>query len=227
MGNCVMLLGKSGTGKSTSIKGLDPKETIVLNVLSKRLPFKGSNSLYNTENKNMFRMHTHTEVITMLENINKHALHVKNIIIDDSIYLMRKEFFNRAKETGYGKYTELALHFQQIVATCESMRDGINVFLVLHSEDIQSDNVTTGYKVSTIGALVDKQYNPIEVVPMILYSDVKFDDKGIASYGFYTHRLMQGQTVIPAKTPDEMFDEDFIPNDLGVVVKAMDNYYNG
>ena len=50
-----MLLGKSGTGKSTSIKGLDPKETVVINVLGKRLPFKGSNSLYNKENKNLFQ----------------------------------------------------------------------------------------------------------------------------------------------------------------------------
>lgn len=83
MANVVMLLGKSGTGKSTSIKTLDPKETIVFNILGKRLPFKGSSSVYNTENKNIFRLNTHTEVISYLESINKNAPHVKNIIIDD------------------------------------------------------------------------------------------------------------------------------------------------
>ena len=225
MANCIMLLGKSGTGKSTSIKGLNPKETVVLNILGKRLPFKGSGALYNKESMNLFRLDTYTEVINMLGNINSSAPHVKNIIIDDSIYIMRKEFFKRAKETGYSKYTELAMHFQQIIAACESMREDINVFMILHSEDVQSDKVTTGYKVSTIGALIDNQYNPIEVVPMVLYSDVKYDDKGNASYGFYTHRFMDGQVVIPAKTPDEMFTEDFIPNDLGIVVKAMQEYY--
>ena len=166
-----------------------------------------------------------TEVINYLDSINKSASYVKNIIIDDMIYIMRKEYFSRAKENGYGKYTELAMHFQQIVATCESMRDDMNIFFILHSEDIQSDKITTGYKVSTIGALVDNQYNPIEVVPMVLYSAVKFDDKGVASYGFYTHRCVEGSIEIPAKTPDGMFSEDFIPNDLAYVVKSMNEYY--
>lgn len=222
MANLCILLGKSGTGKSTSIKTLDPKETIVINVLGKRLPFKGSNSLYNKENKNLFRLDDYSQVIKLLEQIPST---VKNIVIDDSIYIMRKEYFSRAKEIGYSKYTELAQHFQQIISTCEKMRDDLNVFLILHSEDITSDNTTTGYKVSTIGKLLDTQYNPIEVVPMVLYSSVRYDDKGNATYGFYTHRTKEGSVEIPAKTPDGMFEEDFIPNDLGLVVKAMNSYY--
>lgn len=117
------------------------------------------------------------------------------------------------------------MHFQQIIAQCETMREDINVFLMLHSEDVQSDKTTVGYKVSTIGNLVDNQYNPVEVVPMVLYSSIKYDEKGNASYGFYTHRFMDGMIEIPAKSPDEMFSEDFIPNDLGYVVKAMQDYY--
>ena len=224
MANVVMLLGKSGTGKSTSIKTLDPNETIIVNVLGKRLPFKGSNSLYSKEKKNMFRLDDYTHVVKLLEQVNNIPA-IKNVVIDDSIYIMRKEYFTRAKETGYGKYTELAQHFQQIVSLCEKMREDINVFLILHSEDITSDNTTTGYKVSTIGKLLDTQYNPIEVVPMVLYSSVRYDDKGNATYGFYTHRTKEGSVEIPAKTPDGMFEEDFIPNDLGVVVKAMNSYY--
>ena len=225
MANIIMLLGKSGTGKSTSIKGLDPKETVVINVLGKRLPFKGSNSLYNKENKNLFQRDTYTDIISLIQNISDKAANVKNIILDDFIYVMRKEYFSRAKETGYGKYTELAQHFQQIISTCEKLRDDLTVFMILHSEDVQSDKVTTGYKVSTVGNLVDNCYNPLEVVPMVLYSSVKYDDKGNIEYGFYTHRCKEGVIEIPAKTPDEMFDEDFIPNDLGYVVKKMNEYY--
>lgn len=225
MANAVILLGKSGTGKSSSIKGLDPKETVVLNVLGKKLPFKGSSSLYNKKNKNLFRIDDYTQAINMLQGIDKNASYVHNIIIDDAIYIMRKEYFKRAKETGYGKYTELAMHFQQIISTIESMREDINVFLILHSEDVQSDKTTVGYKVSTIGQLIDNQYNPVEVVPMVLYSSIKYDDKGAATYGFYTHRFMDGMVEIPAKSPADMFTEDFIPNDLGVVVKAMKEYY--
>ena len=225
MGNCIIILGKSGTGKSSSIKGLDPKETVILNVLGKRLPFKGSGQVYNQENKNLFRVEDYTQVIQMLEGINKSAPHIKNVVLDDAIYIMRKEYFKRAKESGYSKYTELAMHFQQIISTCESMREDVNVFLMLHSEDIQSDKTIIGYKVSTIGQLIDNQYNPVEVVPMVLYSSIKYDEKGNATYGFYTHRFKDGVIEVPAKSPSEMFSEDFIPNDLGFVVKAMKDYY--
>lgn len=226
MANIIMLLGKSGTGKSTSIKGLDSKETVVINVLGKRLPFKGSNALYNKENKNLFQRESYTDIISLVQNISDKATNVKNIILDDFIYVMRKEYFSRARETGYNKYTELAQHFQQIISTCEKLREDLNVFMILHSEDIQSDKTTTGYKVSTVGNLVDNCYNPLEVVPMVLYSSVRYDDKGNASYGFYTHRCKEGTVEIPAKTPDEMFEEDFIPNDLGYIVNKMNEYYN-
>jgi len=226
MANNCIILGRSGTGKSTSIKNLNPKETVIFNVLKKRLPFKGSNALYNIENKNLFIIDEYTQLIQYLDSINTKALHVKNIVIDDMIYIMRKEYFRRAKESGYTKYTELAQHFQQIISTCENMRDDINIFFILHSEDITSDNSITGYKVSTIGKLLDSQYNPVEVVPMVLYSDIKYDDKGNATYGFYTHRTMNGTIEIPAKSPNEMFTDDFIPNDLALVVKAMNEYYN-
>lgn len=226
MANCCIVLGKSGTGKSSSIKGLNPKETLIINVLGKKLPFKRSNSLYNNDNKNLFRLDNYLQAIDLLKSCDKSAPHIKNIVIDDAIYIMRKEYFQRAKESGYGKYTELAQHFQQLISTCEQMRDEVNVFFMMHSEDIVSDNTTTGFKVATIGKLLDAQYNPVEVVPMVLYSGIKYDDKGNATYGFFTHRFMDGMVEIPAKSPADMFKDDFIPNDLGVVIQAMNEYYN-
>ena len=157
MANCCIILGKSGTGKSTSIKGLDPKETIVINVLGKRLPFKGSGALYSKENKNHFMVDNYQQLVTLLQQIDAGCPNVKNVILDDIIYVMRKEYFQRAKETGYGKYTELAMHFQQIINTCEKMKIDTNVFFIMHSEDVQSDKTTVGYKVSTIGQLLDNQ----------------------------------------------------------------------
>ena len=226
MANVCLILGKSGTGKSSSIKTLDSKTTVVLNVLGKKLPFKGSGKVYNEANKNLFRIDEYNQAVSMLESIGKNASYVKNVIIDDATYIIRKEYFKRAKESGYNKYTELAMHFQQLINTCEKLRDDLNVFFIMHSEDVVSDNSIVGYKVSTIGKLLDSQYNITEVVPMVLYSDIKYDDKGNASYGFYTHRFKDGIVEIPAKSPADMFESDFIPNDLGLVVKAMDEYYN-
>lgn len=83
MANCIIILGKSGSGKSTSIKTLNPKETVVINILGKKLPFKGSNESYSIDKKNLFRLNTYIEVINYIQNISDNAHHVKNIIIDD------------------------------------------------------------------------------------------------------------------------------------------------
>lgn len=226
MGNICLLLGKTGTGKSSSIKGLNPKETVIFNVLKKRLPFKGSKSLYSEENKNLFNIDDYSTIISYMNSIDKSAPNIRNIVIEDATYIMRKEYFKTAKVSGYNKFVDIASHFQNIISTAENLRDNLNVFIIMHCEEIYSDNTIIGYKVSTIGKLIDNSYNPAEVVPITLFSSVKYNDKGEASYGFYTHRCMEGGIEIPAKSPTDMFEQDFIPNDLGVVVKAMDEYYN-
>lgn len=100
MANVCLIMGKSGSGKSTSIKTLDPKSTVVFNVLKKKLPFKGSSKLYNAENKNLFNIDDYSQIVSYLEGINKNASYVRNIIIDDATYVMRKEYFKTAKQTG-------------------------------------------------------------------------------------------------------------------------------
>lgn len=224
MANCIAILGASGTGKSTSLKTLDPKTTIVFNTLKKRLPFKGSTTMYNDGNKNLYELNDYKDVIKFLINISEKGTHIKNVVIDDSIYIMRKEYFDRAKENGYAKFTDLAMHFQNIIETCEGLRPDLNVFFILHSEPVMNDNAIIGYKMATVGKLLDQQYNLIEIVPMVLFSSVQFKD-GKPFYGFYTHATMEKGAIIPAKSPDGMFVEDFIPNDLALVVKAMDEYY--
>ena len=225
MANILILLGKSGTGKTTSLGGLNPQDTVICNVLNKRLPIKGANKLYNNENKRLIPTPTYKDVLKTLDLVDR-SNNIHNIVLDDMIYLMRKEFFGRAKESGYNKFTEMAQNFQSLIEKLESMRPDLNVFMILHSEDVKSDSIIKESKVSTIGNMVDNAYNPLEVVATVLYSDVKFDDKGKAEYGFYTHRQIINGVVIPAKTPAGMFEQDFIPNDLGIVVKAMNEYFN-
>lgn len=225
MANLIMILGPTGSGKSTSIKTLDPKETVIINVLEKELPFKGSRKLYNKESKNLFNVHKPLEVIHYLENISTKAIYVKNVIIDDSTYIMRSEFFDRSKERGFDKYNELADHFRRIIATCNSLRNDLTIFMMIHSEPVETDGSIIGYKVSTVGKLLDKMYNPVESVSIALYCEPQFDDKGNASYGFYTHKKVIKGAELPCKTPDGMFDEDYIPNDLGYVLKKVNEYY--
>ena len=220
-----MVMGPSGNGKSSSIATLDPKETVIFNILKKKLPFKGSSKLYNSDNKNLFNIDDYNTIISYLESIDSKAPHIKTIVIDDMTYVMRKEYFKTAKQTGFNKFVDMASHFQQIISTIENLREDLNVFLMMHCEEVFSDNTVIGYKPSTVGKLIDSSYNPIEVVPILLFCKVKYDDKGVPQFGFYTHKCMEGTIEIPAKSPKDLFEEDFIPNDLGYVVKAMQEYY--
>lgn len=225
MANAVMIMGPSGNGKSSSIKTLDPKSTVIFNVLKKKLPFKGSSSMYNIENKNLFNIDDYATIVNYLQSIDKSATYVKTVVIDDMTYIMRKEYFKTAKQTGFNKFVDIASHFQQIIQTIEGLREDLTVFLMMHCEEVTSDNTIVGYKPSTVGKLIDSSYNPIEVVPILLFCKVKYDDKGQPTFGFYTHKSMEGSIEIPAKSPIDMFEEDFIPNDLGFVVNTMNEYY--
>ena len=225
MSNLVLVIGESGSGKSTSIKGLDPKETVIFNILGKRLPFKGSATLYNEENKNLIKVDDWQNVVNYIKAISDKMPTVKNIVIDDGIYIMRTEFFNRSKEKGFDKYNELADHFRKVIASCSSQRDDLNIYMFLHAETEETEGSIVGYKSSSVGKLLDKMYRPEESTAITLFAKPKFDDKGKAEYGFYTHKMKVDGVIIPAKTPDGMFEEDWIPNDLGIISKAMKEYY--
>lgn len=83
MANVILIMGSSGTGKSTSLKTLKPEETVVFNILGKRLPFKGSNSQYNAEKKNLFNVDSYDKIVQFIQSIDKNATYIKNIIVDD------------------------------------------------------------------------------------------------------------------------------------------------
>lgn len=72
--------------------------------------------------------------------------------------------------------------------------------------------------------MLDDKYDPISVVPILLYTHVKFDEQGQPMYNFITNRTLIDGVEIPAKSPEGMF-ELVIPNDLNIVFKAIDNYY--
>lgn len=225
MSNLVIVLGSSGTGKSTSIKTLNPEETVILNVLGKDLPFKGSRANYTREKKNLIQSSKWDSISSMMQSISKNMPNIHNIVIDDAIYIMRTEFFDRSKETGFNKYNELADHFRRIIAEGNSLRSDITVFMMLHTETVEADGSVIGYKASTVGKLLDKMYNPLESVSITLFSQPKYDDKGKPEFGFWTHPMKVNGIEIPAKSPAEMFDEDFIPNSLQLVLDKMHEYY--
>lgn len=102
MSHLVVILGATGSGKSTSIKNLNPQETVILalKAVDKDLPFKGSRKLYSAANKNYFALKDYNEILTYMESISNNAKNVRNIILEDATYIMRTEFFDRSAERG-------------------------------------------------------------------------------------------------------------------------------
>lgn len=224
MAKTILLCGKTGTGKTTSIRTLNPEETVILRAINRTLPFKFAGK-YSKEQKNLFNTPTYEEVLRALFWANKQE-NVKNIVITDATYIIRQEYFKKANVTGYQKYTEFAMHMQAILKAIQDLRDDIKVFMEYHVESVTNENGAVEYKPSTVGKLLDNQYNILENVDIVLFANPQYEDKDII-YGFVTNRSIdRSGAEIPAKSPMGMFDEAFIPNDLDFISKKIDEYYD-
>lgn len=226
MAKVIAIVGDTGTGKSTSLENLDPKETFLINCANKPLPFKGSSKMYSVELKNTFATSTSNDVLTIMKNVEAQK-HIKNLIIDDSGFVMTELFFAKALETGYGKFTEIAKAYQGILTYAKSMRNDLNIAFMLHEEDEVSNAIKVKRKAKTVGKLVDDQYNPLSVVSIALFTNVSYNKEGIAEYHFITNRTVLAGVEIPAKSPRGMFSDLRIPNDLNLVFKQATAFYDG
>ncbi len=216
------IVGQTGTGKSTAIKHLDPKETYIINVAKKELPFKGSEKLYNAENKNYKEVDDANEITRLLRTISEKALHIKNIVIEDSNYIMGFNIVSKATEVGYTKFSLMAKDMVDLFRESRKLREDITVFYLTHPETIEDGGDIVGYKIKTAGKLIDNQVLLEGLMTVCLYTYVDENKDGTASYHFITNRFKK----MPAKSPDGMFAEVKIPNNLQLVVDTVKSYYN-
>lgn len=225
MSNVSIILGESGSGKTTSIRTLDPSTTGIIAVLGKVMPFKGGKGKYSVEKKNFFSTAKYDEIIGTLDFYNKNEK-IKTIIIDDLFFSMSEENFSRAKEGGYNKFADMANHFQQILFKARTLRDDVNVFVLLHPTSVQEGDLTRK-EIKLVGKLVRESYTPEALCNVVLYAKPKFDEDGNVTYGFRTHVFREENVEYLAKSPDGMFENDFIDNDLQLVINAIHKYEYG
>ena len=216
------IVGPTGTGKSTSVKHLDPKETYIINVAKKELPFKGAEKLYNSESKNYKEVDDATEITRLLKTILEKAPHIKNIIIEDSNYIMGFNMLAKATEVGFTKFSIMAKEMAELFREARKLRDDLKVFYFTHPETIEDGGEIVGYKIKTAGKLIDNQIVLEGLLTICLYTHVEENKDGSTTYNFVTNRYKK----YPAKSPDGMFAETKIPNNLQEVVNAIDEYYN-
>lgn len=199
MGVGVLILGHSGSGKSTSMRNCTPDRFGVINVQGKPLPFKTELKTLNTDSY---------ADITKALNASKAG----SIVIDDSQYLMSHEFLNRATEGGYQKYSEIGQHFYNLLETIRKLSDNKIVYLMHHIE--RADD---GYeKAKTVGKMVDN-YICVEGCFTIVLKAVA------TNQGYFFRTRTSGQDAV--KAPLGMFPAEEIDNDLMVVDDTIRDFY--
>jgi len=214
----VLIVGGSGTGKSTSMSQLDPKSTFIINVAKKSLPFKGWKSKYNKDNNNFYESDNPTQIIAALKKIDT-MTHIKTIIIDDFQYTMANEYMRRANETGFKKFTDIAQNAWNVIDTVKSLRDDLIVAFTMHSEIDYDAHGNKRVKAKTIGKMMDNVVTLEGLFTIVLYTEVSKTDNGM-EYHFVT----ENDGVNTAKAPHGMFEESKIPNNLINVINKIKEY---
>lgn len=199
MGIPVLILGESGSGKSTSLRNFEPDEVGIFNVAGKPLPFRKKLSKVDGA--------TYSKIGKALSNPK-----LKAYVIDDSQYLMAFGMFDRAKEVGYGKFTDIALDFKNLVTNIiNNTPDDVIVYFLHHTEVDERGKV----KAKTSGKMLDQQLTLEGLFSIVLMA--KAED---GNYKFIT----QSDGYTTCKSPMEMFELE-IDNDLKFVDTTIREYW--
>lgn len=197
----VMVIGQSGSGKSTSLRNFKDNEAFVINVSGKPMPFKNNGvKVWRSAN---------------YQNITKAISKApsKSIIIDDSTYLMTTEFMRTAQIKGYDKYTEMACNFYNLLQAAAALPEDKIVYFLGHVDLDANGNE----RFKTIGKMLDEKVT-LEGWFTIVLKTVVQDGK----YQFSTQT--NGHDTV--KSPMGMFDSQLIDNDLKAVDTAIREFYN-
>lgn len=199
MGIPVLVLGESGGGKSTSMRNFEQGEVFVFNVAGKPFPFrKQFNKMDNPSYQDIER------------ELKKGGF--KKYVIDDSQYLLAFEMFDKAKDTGYGKFTDMALHFRGLIDyVIRNVPNDVIVYFLHHTEIGENGRI----KAKTVGKMLDNQLTVEGLFSIVLLAAVEGRE-----YYFIT----QSDGYTTCKSPVDMFDIR-ISNDLKYVDSTIREYW--
>lgn len=208
----VLIMGRSGSGKTYSIKSFKPEEVGVISVEKGRLPFKSDIKVakipedFGAEIQSAAQLNAAKYAwIQMIIKSSK----TKSVVVDDSQYLLVNELFDRAKEKGYDKYVDMAANFRELVHAINKMPQDDKIVYFLHHTETDGNGRE---KAKTIGRMLDEKLVLEGSFDVVLYCE---DQK------FYTQA--NGQSS--AKSPEGMFDSIEIPNDLKYVDTQIREYW--
>ena len=224
MANSILVIADSGTGKSTSIRHLKPDETFIINIANKPLPFKGWKKNYIAINKenlkgNLASVSSAAGIMKAIQHVDQKRPDIKTLVVDDWQYMSSFEYFDRANEKGYDKFTQIAANLAMVAKSPKDLRDDLTVIFLTHSEDSTDINGNRKIKAKTIGKMIDNTLTLEGLFSIVLFGRVKKSEDKL-EYGFDTQN--NGENT--CKSPMEMFEESFIENDLQFVKDCITKY---
>jgi len=189
----------------------DPASTCILSPNNKPLPFKGSGKLYNEEAKNRFFVGDLKKLRQYILSINEKAPHIKLLVIEDLTHYLNRRVVGDAGRKDYDKWTELAAETFQAVVCDNILREDLHLVVIGHTQENKS-----GVSLQTAGKMLEEKINLPSYFTVVLHS--------VCNDGKYSF-LTQHSGDLQAKSPEGMFEQQLIENDLAEVVAAIDNYY--
>lgn len=223
MAQLVFLVGKSGMGKSTSLRHLNPDETVIINTDQKALPFKQFNLKYNEDKRNYRKTSDVNIVIATLKKVNE-LQNVKTIIIDTWSRIMTDAIMSPSfrAEKGFDKWTKMAsAQYDLINFINDSMREDIIVYLFAHPETHYDEGGFATERIGVQGKMLER-FVPESFSTIVLYAEIIKQPGQPNKHVFRT--VSSGSDT--CKTPLEMFEENTIDNDLTIVNQAIREYYS-
>lgn len=214
MSRLICIMGESGSGKTTSMRTLDPAITYYIDSDGKGLAWKGWRSQYSTKKRNYVVSRDIPSIRGLIVNISQNKPETKIIVIDTLNTCMVDKEVKGMKENGYGKWIDLTQFVWDCIETAGQQRDDLTVIFVMHSETIRDDFGYTFTRIKTNGRKLEK------IVPESLFGTVLLAKK--TDDGRYVFETQAKNST--AKSPMGAFDSFEIDNDMGAVIKALEEY---
>jgi ABC-type dipeptide/oligopeptide/nickel transport system ATPase component len=213
MSKVICIAGESGSGKTTSMRNLDPKTTLYIDCDKKGLSWKGWKKQYNEANKNYFRTDYTSVVMQAIQKTDKSWTHIKVVVIDTINGLMVADEMRRSKEKGYDKWVDLAACVWDLVCLAHECRDDLTIIFTAHT---QTDHDEAGYmftRIKTSGKKLDKICLESKFTTVLISKCVD---------GKYKFETQANNST--AKSPLGAFEESEIDNDIVEVIKALEEF---
>jgi hypothetical protein len=210
MSTAVLILGESGTGKSTALRNLDPVKTLLIQAIKKPLPFKAKGWKVRVSLKSEGNV-IQTDDAALIEKVLRQSPH-EVVVIDDFQYVMANEYMRRTGEKGYDKFTDIGKNAWNVLTAATDLAQNRRVYILSHTTTDEFGRT----KIKTIGKMLDEKITLEGMVTIVLRTQVR-DGR----YFFATQNNGSDTT----KSPMSMFSEMFIDSDLAAVDAAICDYY--